>query len=140
MQESTRKHLTEIGWFVGIAAALLLVVSWFNSSDDDAKEPGGTRAASLPPLNLTYRFSPGQFFTHDLYVSNTSGQDLSEVNISFTFVGEDGSPRADRYWSSWSLGEEQHIEVPADSVSNVQRIVVKGRADQGIVEGELRQR
>lgn len=107
--------------------------------DDDDGYSYDTYEPPPPPphLPLACRFDPGTLFTHDLYVTNTCGKDLTEVRVAFTLVGEDASPTAQRYWASWPLGVVQHITYPVDSVSNVQRLELSGGADQGVFDGTV---
>jgi hypothetical protein len=117
---------------------VLLIVGVFGATCSDGSASKAAATAPLPrELNLAYEFSPGAFFNHDFYITNTCGEDLTEVHISFQFVGENASPTVDRYWASWPLGGKQQIQVPVDKVSNVQRITIRGRADQGVFDEEL---
>lgn len=126
-------------FMLGLGAVILgvLLISAIVEKDSTKEGPGGKVGASTRVLNLAYQFSPGSMFNHDLYVTNTCGEDLSEVRIRFQFVGENGSPVIDRYWSTWNLGEKQQVQVPVDRVANVQRIVVSGNADQGSFSADL---
>lgn len=88
-------------------------------------------------LNLSYDYRAGLIAGHDLYVTNTCGETLSGVKVSFEFQGENGTRRVERFWQDWPLGDERHIALPGGEVSNVQRIRIFGAADQGRIEAEV---
>lgn len=125
------------------AVGALVVVGWFfgvvmnDSSANGGRGRGGMSLLPRKHLRLSYGFSEGWLISHDFYLTNNSGEDLSEVNLHITFVGENGSPSVDRYWSAWPLGAKQHVEIPVERVSNVQRIDVAGRAVEGDIEETL---
>lgn len=110
---------------------------------EEQREAAAVAAREMPPppprkqLRLSYRFSPAVLVSHDFYLQNTSGENLSEVNLRMTFVGEDASPSIERYWANWPLGEHQRLMVSMSTVKNVQRIEVSGRADEGDIEEVL---
>lgn len=116
-----------------------LVWSWAESKA--ARSPSAENQATDAPkpklLNLSYQFSEGWLMEHDFYVTNTSGEDLTEVRLSFRFLGEDAKPIIQRYWAEWPLGQKHTISFPVDDVKNVQVIMVDGRADQGVIEAQL---
>lgn len=90
-----------------------------------------------PPLRLKYGWSAGTLMVHDLYVTNTSGEDLSEVHVTVTFIGENATEKVTRYWMNWPLGEKQDVQMSVDKVRNVQRILVQGKCDQGVFSDDL---
>jgi hypothetical protein len=90
-----------------------------------------------PHLRLSYDWSAGTLMVHDLCATNTSGHDLKEVRLKVTFVGENGSPTVDRYWTAWPLGERKDISISVDKVKNVQRLSLLGSADEGEISDDL---
>jgi hypothetical protein len=124
------------------AFGALLCVGWGMGACTDRTDAGGDSKGgkSAPPpkeLNLAYGFDEGWLLNHDFFLTNTSGENLTEVHLRITFVGEDGSPSVDRYWAAWSLGQKEQVSIPVDKVKNVQRIQVAGRADQGVIDVSL---
>lgn len=87
--------------------------------------------AGLEQLQVTLKVSEGVLFSHDFILTNTSGKSLSEVHMSIQVFGENAAPVLERYWASWPLGGEQTFSVPVDQVKNLQRVALRGRADQG---------
>lgn len=73
----------------------------------------------------------GAFVNHDVILSNTTGEDLSETKIYIKVIGENAAPSISRYWAKWPLGEKQTISIPVADVKNVQRIQVFGSTEQG---------
>lgn len=130
-----------VGAFAAIVKSFDVLVAADSPGAATEAEPVKERVVYIerpkPPLQLAYNWSPGTLFTHDLYVTNTCGEDLSEVRLTFTFVGENGSPSVDRYWASWPLGVKKEVSISVDDVRNVQRITVSGRAQEGQIGVDL---
>jgi hypothetical protein len=117
-----------------VVAVLFLASKVHWNHGDEADKVAASTAPAKKHLNLSYKFSAGWLVSHDLYITNTSGERLSEVHLEFTLLGEDGSPSVTRYWSAWPLGGQQLVSIPVERVKNVQRIRVSGYADQGMIE------
>lgn len=90
-----------------------------------------------PPLELYYDWRPGTLFVHDLDVTNTCGEELNEVNVTFTFVGDNGTESVKRYWAQWPLGWKKNITMDINKVRNVQRIKIQGTCNEGVISAEL---
>jgi len=77
----------------------------------------------------------GWLISDDIYFTNSSGHDLSEVRVTMTLTGETGATRSvQRYWATWHLGEKQQITISAsDSVIKIQRVDLTGSSDQGSI-------
>lgn len=103
------------------ALGLVLVLFWVVTQT----------GCSRPQLRLGIALDAGWLVSHDLYLDNLSGYDLSEVKLTITFFGEDASPAVQRYWVKWPLGEKQKISIPVTEVKNIQRVLVEGTAEQG---------
>jgi hypothetical protein len=95
---------------------------------------GGCDAQLSSRLRLSLELSEGWLISHVVTLTNTSGEDLTEVNLSMRTIGEDGSPVVERYWAHWRLGGTQEISVPVSTVTNLQRIELTGSADQGRID------
>lgn len=130
----SRRQRVKAGLFgAGLAALPIVVLLLLTSSGGCEGDAGGSTIglSASKPLRVSLQTSEGWLFTHDLYLTNTTGEDLSEVRLRIRVVGEDHSPSIERYWKRWALGERQEISVPVGDVKNIQRIVLSGRADQG---------
>lgn len=126
---------------VGLLVVAAITVAFLPKACSTISD-AGERGARLfrTELKLRYDFSPGWLVSHDLNMVNTSGKTLNDVRLKVQFVGEGASPTVTRYWARWELGEEQTVSVPVDQVSNVQRVVVSGSADEGVFDAEIRGR
>lgn len=136
------KMLKEFKAIVGSAVLALLVFPLLPTGCSGGKEEARHSSAPEEPppkplLNLVGRFSPAIFSSHDLYLTNTTGTDLSEVRLRIKFVGENASPEVTRYWASWPLGMSQQITILESEVKNVQRVEVSGEADNGRFNGSI---
>jgi hypothetical protein len=128
--------------FVGLAMWAVVAEessdsAWLDSFSSDTAAGSWSLPVPRKQLRLSYEFSEGWLGSHDFYLTNASGQDLSEVNVTVRLIGENGSPSVNRYWSSWPLGGKQHVSVSVEDVKNVQRIAVSGRASEGDISEEL---
>ena len=128
---------------VAQATAAYFLLTW-DSSPKTARDTSASAASSVPwtpppkpHLRLSYKWSSGTLISHDLYVTNSSGKDLTEVHLKVTFVGEDASPTVERYWSSWTLGETRDVEISVDKVHRIQALSIAGSADEGVFSDEL---
>ena len=121
-----------------LALVLVSAVSKIFGSLFSKPETSSTATAPTPPpvkkLKLHCSFAQGSFVSHDVILSNTTGEDLSETKISIKVIGENAAPAISRYWAKWPLGEKQTISVPVSDVKNVQRIQVYGSTDQGDID------
>src|SRR5690349_11079342 len=82
-----------------VFAGAMLVTLKSACDSSDSSDAEGTQASEReePPrpvkvLALTCDLSEGWLVSHDLYLNNTSGEDLTEVNLTIQFIGEDHSP------------------------------------------------
>jgi len=130
----SRRQRVKAGLFGAGLAALpivgLLVLTSSGGCEGEAKGPGFGISASRP-LRVSLQISEGWFVSHDLYLTNTTGEDLTEVHLRVKVVGEDGAPTIQRYWERWPLGARQSCTVAMSDVKNIQRVEITGRADQG---------
>lgn len=130
---SPRRAALAIG--VVLALGIVALIGIASSDGKDRKAAANDSPAYEPPpvknLRLSCTLDEGQFISHDVYLTNTSGEDLTEVHLSIELVGENASPTVQRYWSRWSLGVQQDVSVSVDDVKNIQRVYVTGTADQG---------
>lgn len=137
---------------IALAIGLVLAyLAWAVYSTPLTRGGGGGAAAAtdapppyVPPpppppkkLKLTYVMNEGWLVEHDFVISNTSGEDLTDVHMTLEFIGEDASPEITRYWAEWPLGTKRTVSFPVESVSRIQRINVSGSADQGIIVANL---
>jgi hypothetical protein len=81
---------------------------------------------------FSFKLDKGEWW-HDVYLTNTSGEDLHEVNVTLTLIGENGKPCSEnRYYSRW--GKEQTVKVSlsvSNSPDNVQKISFAGSSTEG---------
>jgi hypothetical protein len=77
----------------------------------------------------------GWLISDDVYFTNSSGQELTEVRVTMTLTGENGAQRSiQKYWATWHLGDKQHIAISVDnSVPKIQRVDLSGSSDQGSI-------
>ena len=94
---------------------------------------GGCSRSSISGIQCS--LDEGWLISDDIYFINSSGRDLSEVRVTMTLTGETGAQKAiQRYWSTWHLGDKQHISIaPGDSVIKTQRVDLSGNCDQGSI-------
>jgi hypothetical protein len=131
---------------IGLAASYALFLAAFVVGDlmagglgtDDGREAaagaGHAEIDRRPTLLLSLRVDEGWLVSHDLHLTNTSGQNLTESRLTVQVIGEDAAPAFDRYWASWSLGQTQLISIPVEEVRNIQRVTISGSADQGVFD------
>ena len=68
------------------------------------------RPSSGPRLTFSLSSDIGTFFTHDFYVTNKSGLDLSNCRLHFVIKDPEGNSfPGDRRFNSWSDGERIHL-------------------------------
>jgi hypothetical protein len=113
---------------------VVILVGMFLYSGVIGPGVGGCAARIGSGLRLSLDLREGWLISHDLALTNTTGEELTEVNLKVRVVGEDGSPVVDRYWAHWPLGAKQVINVPVSNVTNLQRVEVTGSADQGRID------
>lgn len=108
------------GWII-----LIVVVALIGAGYLYQREGGrifdDSRIAPPTVLRLQSKstFATG-LFTHDLTVTNESGRDLQEVNLTLTLFREDReNVTVKRYWPEWKQGEAKIINVPAYSYPKV---------------------
>lgn len=80
----------------------------------------------------------GILFTADeLYFTNKSGQNLTEVDIVITLTGIKGDKaKVKRYWPTWSLGEKKEVSISSsDSVDKIQKFSIDGTCNEGYFDG-----
>ncbi len=77
----------------------------------------------------------GWLISDEVYFTNSSGQELSNVHITMTLTGDRGTSRSyQRYWATWHLGDKQMFSISADdSVIHIQRVDLTGSSDQGSI-------
>lgn len=119
---------------VGILALINLSSDSHGEDKSDSSSDVGYEPPPVKDLRLTLAFDEGSIISHDVYLTNTSGEDLTEVRLHIQLVGENASPVIDRYWTRWDLGVRQDISIPVEQVKNVQRLFVSGTADQGRID------
>ena len=89
-----------------------------------------------PPVSgLHCSVDEGWLISDDVYFTNKSGKDLTEVHVTMTLIGEKGDQQPiNRYWANWHSGEIQHISISGSiSVVGIQKVQLSGRCDQGII-------
>jgi hypothetical protein len=131
--ESRRQRVKAALFGAGLAGLPIVGLALLASSggcEGEAKGPGIGISASRP-LRVSLQISEGWLVSHDLYLTNTTGEDLTEVHLRVKVVGEDGAPTIQRYWERWPLGGRQSCTVAMSDVKNIQRVEITGRADQG---------
>lgn len=103
----------------------------------DLYSKGVSWMKSRQHLDIEYRFDSGQVISHDLFMTNASGKDLSDVHMSFEVLGDNGPSRLERYWPDWPIGGTKHVQIPVSKIRVIYRIVVDGRTDQGVLVHRL---
>ena len=130
--------LVGLAMFV-VCLAILGVIPTGNAADS-AGSSGPYTPWEPPPrkkLQFFVTVDEGEFFYHDVFLVNTTGEHLTEVRLDMEVVGENASPTVERYWASWSLGETKSVRLSVDDVSNVQRIRLQGTAEQGDIDASF---
>ncbi len=83
----------------------------------------------LPMVSV--KFSPGMVRSHDIYVTNTTGKDLTDVQLDFIVSSTTGGTTVNRQWPTWPLGQTMDVKVAVGDVTDVKTIVLSGAASQG---------
>ena len=82
--------------------------------------------------NITARLDEGIIW-HDVYFTNEGYDDLHEVNLSISLIGEKGERKSEsRYFAVWTADQEQKVSFEAkNSPFNVQKISITGSCEEG---------
>lgn len=86
--------------------------------------------------NLTSTCADGSFWDTACFINN-SGQDLTGVFVAIELTGEGDKMRRVRgeyYWPVWRYGEKKEVGIgPGESLYHVERAILTGDCDQGII-------
>ncbi|HKS28139.1 MAG TPA: hypothetical protein VJS44_09980 [Pyrinomonadaceae bacterium] len=91
---------------------------------------------------IEYRLDPGtavqgvKLGWHNIYFANRSGQDLHEVHLTVTVLGEDGTPVEEKkYYAAWLNGQTVEVSLSREkSPINVQKVSLSGTCDEGEID------
>ncbi len=71
--------------------------------------------------------------SHDLKLTNKSGRDLEEVDVTITLYRTDGDrPEIKQFWAKWANGEVKAVKVAA---RQYQKVTLKGTAERSARTG-----
>jgi hypothetical protein len=122
---------------LGLVVVALLGMAFLHQSEGGKIfAPGGAVAPATPPppppppkvTGLDASSDTGAF-THDLLLTNKSGGDLSEVELTITFYKPNGKKLpVKQFWGAWRDNEVKTINVAADQY---QKVAINGTTLSG---------
>lgn len=82
---------------------------------------------------ITSRMSEGSIISDEIYFTNSSGKDLTDVNVVITLTGIKGNKaKTKRYWPTWRLSEKKEVSFSmSDSVFKIQKFDMVGSCNEG---------